>query len=157
MRVVLPQTLTKTIANPYEPPSQDHDNDSQTVAVASPNTTFVRAWAFLALLAHAMLAFQWAFTSWVPWITPSRGIQVSCASIGVAIHGYVLWAASRRRLPIARFFTFAFGLSYLVLSLVLFYATSRVTRGMLQRDEQRYQQHLESIEEIRAKRNSNQK
>ncbi len=101
-----------------------------------------------------MLAFHWAFTSWVPWIIPNRGLQVFIALIGVAIHGYVLWAASRQRLPFARILGLAFGILYLILSLVLFFATSTVTGGMLQRDQQRFKQHLDSIEEIRAKQNS---
>ncbi len=110
----------------------------------------LRLWALLALVAHGLLAFQWAFASWAPWIVPDRVTQVFVALVGVVNHGGVLWATKHQNLPVARVLAMAFAVPYLILTIAMFYVAASVTLGMLKINEPRFQQHLDSTERIRA-------
>ena len=149
--------MSDSAINTHNEPEQSTVDQGKDEPILKSNISAIRLWAFLALLAHALLAITWLSTSWVPWIIPDVHTQVLVSSIGIIIHGAVLCTVGKLKMPpFARIFSIRFGLIYLLLSVLLYLVTATVTQGMTHKDPLRYQQHLDSMERNRLEGNGRQ-
>lgn len=139
--------------NPYSPPMKavgDVDVAAESARPQIPQS--ILGWSVLGIVVHGLLALNWAFTSWVPWVIPNLIAQICVSLVGLLIHVFAFRMVKRNRWRFPLVLIRGSGTTYFLFTVCMLIASFALSASMVRRDEARYQEHLERVNETRNAR-----
>ena len=139
------------MSNPYSPPSNAIRDSIRSSSEVSHAPRIILLWAGLGILFHGLLTLLCLAFSWVPWIIPFRFAQVFVSLVGLVLHAIAFSMTIKHQWRYPQFLKRAGGTPYLLVGVIFFVGSYAVAGSLVRRDETRFQQHLDLLDEIRAR------